>query len=82
MTEKQLDIIEFTKNVLNKHIFDYEEKILRNYEEFRSWSTYDEWVRPQKRENQYIYNIWMCYKEYLNGTLDLNVMKISNLVVK
>ena len=78
---EEVGIVEFAKSILNKYLFDYEEKILEKYEELRTYSSYTEWVRPPERKNQYIYNIWMCYHEYLNGTLDLDEMKISNLKV-
>jgi hypothetical protein len=66
-----MNIVEFAKDVLRKHLFDYEEKILLNYEERQQWSTFYEWVKPSKRENQYLMNIWLSYQEYLNGTLEL-----------
>lgn len=72
-----MNIIEFANEIMRKHLFDYEEKILLNYKERQEWATFYEWVRPTKRENQYLMNIWLCYQEYLNGTLDMSQFKIT-----
>lgn len=64
-----MDIVSFAKNVLGKHVFDYEKKRLRNYEEIMSWSSYDEWVKPPRRENNFLYDIWLSYQEYKQGDL-------------
>ncbi|MEK5036231.1 hypothetical protein MKY96_32800 [Paenibacillus sp. FSL R7-0302] len=63
----KLGIVAFAKEVLGKHIFDYEEKRLENYEELMSWSTYNEWIKPPVK-NQFIYNIYVAHKEYLKAT--------------
>jgi hypothetical protein len=64
MKDKKLDIVKFAKKELKLHLFDYEEKHLRDYEESMAWSSYDEWVKPPQ-EKQRTYQIWLQYQEYL-----------------
>lgn len=75
---KLTSIVVFARDILNKHLFDYEYKILLNYEELRTWASYTEWIKPTRVDRQYLYNIWLQYQEYLNGTLDLEAtLKVS-----
>jgi hypothetical protein len=71
-----MDIITFANDVLRKHLFDYEIHTLLHYEEKMEWSSFNEWIRPSKRENQYIMNIWLSYQEYCNGSFDNSQLMI------
>jgi hypothetical protein len=61
-----MDIVKFATEVMGKHLFDWEKAILNRYEEFKSDMNYVEWVRPNKDKNQYLYEIWVTYNQYLN----------------
>lgn len=65
----KVDILTFAKDkeFMNKHLFDYEEKQLLNYSEWQESSTYYEWIKPSRRENQRTYDIWLTYQEYLEA---------------
>lgn len=73
----KVDIVTFAKDVMNKHLFDYEKDILENYEEKMEWNSFYEWVKPPIK-NQYLMTIWLSYQKYLNGTFDIETMKMTN----
>lgn len=82
MTTQTVDIVEFAKNILNKHIFDFEAKTLLNYESLQEWASFNEYIKPSKQENRYLHNIWVAYQEYRSGNFDITKYLVSNLLVK
>lgn len=74
--DEKVDIIKFAKKIMGKKLFDYEVKALKNLKSSMQYSTFNEWVRPQKRENQYLMNIWLSYQEYLEGTFDMTKSRL------
>lgn len=68
--ETRVDIVTFAKEIMGKQLMNYEVEFLQNFESKMQYASFDEWVRPKRRENQYLMNIWMSYQEYLNGTFD------------
>jgi hypothetical protein len=65
----KVGIVEFatSETYLNKHLFDYEKEQLLKYESMFDKAEFYNWIKPSKRENRFIHDIWMEYQEYLNG---------------